>query len=120
MLLQLVAALRRELEDDAFILLVETVAKYWLQLRESVVDVVGDVVEDRAIGVITAECKQMWLPTLWVDGFLGRPVVAQSDVGDVRIGVGRYCLKFVVGVVEWPELLSHLGSSFGVVDDGVV
>lgn len=109
MLFQLVTALNDELDDDRDVVFVEPVTKCLLQPSESVIDVVGNVVEDGAVGDVAAECKQMRLPKLWIDGFLGRPVVAQPDVGDVCTGIGWYRLKFVVEVVEWRGLVSHFG-----------
>lgn len=58
----------------------------------------------------------MWLPELWVYVFLGRPLVAQPDAGEFRIGIERYRSQFVVEVVEWPTLLCHLGRLFAVDD----
>lgn len=76
MLFELVTALHDELEDDALVVFVESFAECLLQPSKSVVDVVGNVIENGAVSVIAAESKQVWLPTLWIDDFLGRPVVA--------------------------------------------
>ena len=115
-----IAALYRELKNDAIVVLIEPVAQPWLQARESVVDVVGNVIENGTVGVAAAECKQMWLPALWIDGLLGGPVVAQPDVGDVWTGIGWYGLTFFVELVERLALWRHLGSFCLTGDGGVI
>lgn len=57
MTFQFVAGLYRELKDDAGVLLIEPGAECLLQQGEFIVDVVGDVIEDSTVGVITAECE---------------------------------------------------------------
>jgi hypothetical protein len=89
-----------------------------LETDESFVNVLFDVSKYLSVSLVFVVCKQVWLPTLWVDGFLGRPVVAQPDIGVVRVGIGWSRCKFVFGVVERSK--SHCEACLFAMNDDVM
>jgi hypothetical protein len=107
-----------ELQDDARLASIESLASLGLETEESFLNVLFDVVKYLGVSLVLVVCKQVWLPMLWIDGFLGRPIVAQPDVGVIRIGIGWYRCEFVVGVVDRSE--SHCEVSLFAVNGVVV